>query len=241
MLILTAATCMAGGDFSEAIDQIDLLRQWADYLVQNGMNPIEQLSTDDFGGKLTGNVNLAIKAAIGVAAYSYIMQKAGEINEAYDKLQIAKEMAAAIIKGAFLGDHLLQAFGEKKGWSIKYNLIWDYIFGFELFPDDVIQQEIRWYLGHLNRYGLPLDHCHDYGKSDWMLWASALARARDERIQLMRPVSIFLQETQDRVPFSDFYNTKNAKQQGMQNRSVQGGIFMPMYVDHQKTKERKEA
>ncbi len=209
MLILTAATCMAGGDFSEAIDQIDLLRQWVDYLVQNGMNPIEQLSTDDFGGKLTGNVNLAIKAAIGVAAYSYIMQKAGEINEANDKLQIAKEMAAAIIKGAFLGDHLLQALGEKKGWSIKYNLIWDYIFGFELFPDDVIQQEIRWYLGHLNRYGLPLDHCHDYGKSDWMLWASALARARDERIQLMRPVSIFLQETQDRVPFSDFYNKQS--------------------------------
>ncbi len=240
MLILTAAVCMVSGDTTEAVDNIALLDRWATYLIQHGMDPAEQLSTDDFSGHLARNVNLAIKSAMGIAAFSLILRMTGKHKEAGSKLGIAKGMAATIMKDASLGDHLSQAFGEEWGWSIKYNLVWDEIFGFNLFSQEVIQQEVRWYLRHVNRYGLPLDYRHDYGKSDWILWASALTRTRGERIELMRPILFYLRETMDRVPFSDFYDTKTAEQQGMQNRSVQGGIFMPMYVDHHNAKVRKD-
>lgn len=40
----------------------------------------------------------------------------------------------------------------------------------------------------------------------------------------------FLENSPDRVPFSDWYQTVSGRQQGFQNRTVQGGIFMPLFL-----------
>jgi len=55
-----------------------------------------------------------------------------------------------------------------------------------------------------------------------------MAETREERMELIRPIYRFLKDTPDRVPFTDFYFTSTAKQRSMQNRSVQGGLFMPI-------------
>jgi len=79
-----------------------------------------------------------------------------------------------------------------------------------------------------NEYGVPLDSRKNYTKSDWILWSAAMADKQEEMEALIHPVAHFLGGTPDRVPFSDWYDTKTGKRYHFQNRTVQGGLFMPL-------------
>ena len=45
---------------------------------------------------------------------------------------------------------------------------------------------------------------------------------------IIGPVHRFLNETPDRVPMTDWYDTKTGKMVGFQARSVVGGVFIKM-------------
>ena len=91
--------------------------------------------------------------------------------------QLAAEMAAKWQTMAIDGDHYKLAFDKPGTWSQKYNLVWDQILDFNLFPAKVRQTEIAFYLKHLNQFGLPLDNRADYTKLDWEIWTATLADA----------------------------------------------------------------
>ena len=61
MLLCVAALCKAENDVAFAEEHHTLLKQWADYLLQEGYDPGNQLCTDDFAGHLAHNCNLSLK------------------------------------------------------------------------------------------------------------------------------------------------------------------------------------
>jgi hypothetical protein len=231
MLILFAAVAKAEGSPAFAEKYATILKPWADYLVENGLNPENQLCTDDFAGHLAHNTNLSVKAIIGLGSYAQILDMEGKKDLAAPYRAKAEEFAKRWAEMANDGDHYRLAFDKPGTWSQKYNLVWDKILGLNLFPTEVAQKEIAFYEDHLNRYGLPLDSRKTYTKLDWELWTATLAESPADWEKLISPIYEWVSESPTRVPLTDWYWTRDGTQVGFQARSVVGGIFIKMLSD----------
>ncbi|CAI6051249.1 glutaminase family protein [Cohnella sp. JJ-181] len=228
MLIMTAAICRAEGHAGFAEENLEQLARWARYLLDNGLDPAEQLCTDDFAGHQAHNANLSIKAIMGIAGYADVLDRLGRSEEAEAFRSSARYMAGEWQRLAQDGDRYLLAFESAGTWSLKYNLVWDVLWDMRLFPEEVAAREIAWYLSSNEKYGVPLDSRAFYTKSDWLVWVASMATRREDFIRLIEPLWAFANETPDRVPFSDWYDTRTARQINFQHRSVVGGLFIKL-------------
>lgn len=231
MLILFDAVAHAEGNADFAALYWPLLSRWADYLRANGLDPGNQLSTDDFTGHLAHNANLSIKAIIAIGSYAQLAQMLHKDAVASSYRQDARKMALQWMRMSADGDHTRLAFDLPGTWSQKYNLVWDRILGLQLFPPSVAQEEVRFYLRHQNEFGLPLDNRHTYTKLDWSVWTATLADNQHDFETMIHPLYRFMTETPTRVPLSDWFDTVTGAQVGFQARSVVGGIYIRMLAD----------
>ena len=231
MLILVDALSRAEGNAHLAEEYWGKLTQWAEFLKARGLDPENQLTTDDFAGHVAHNSNLSIKAIEAIAAYADLARVLHHEQAAEEYQASAKMMAGKWMEMAAEGDHYKLAFNSPGTWSQKYNLVWDQLLGFHLFPEKVRSAEIAYYLGKINRYGLPLDDRATYTKLDWSLWTATLAANETQFHQIVDPIYKWLLETPTRVPLTDWYDTKTGKQVGFQARSVVGGVYIKALAD----------
>ncbi|MBR0226335.1 MAG: DUF5127 domain-containing protein [Thermoguttaceae bacterium] len=228
MLILFDVVARNDGNVDYAKQYESTLAQWAEYLLDKGLDPENQLCTDDFAGHLAHNANLSAKAIVALACYADLCKRAGKEDDAKRFREKAEEFVQQWLKLADDGDHYRLAFDKPGTWSMKYNIVWDRLLGLELFPKDVTKKEIAYYKTVMNDFGLPLDNRADYTKLDWEAWTATLADNREDFDALMAPVYDFVDATSPRVPLTDWYFTSTAKQRGFQARSVVGGVYVKM-------------
>ena len=147
---------------------------------------------------------------MGMAGYSEMAKMLG-FNDIADKYAtIAQKMAVKWEEMANEGDHYRLAFDRKNTWSQKYNMIWDKMWGLNLFPNNVISKDSR----------------KDYTKSDWIMWTAAMSSDQVTFEKFIAPLYKYINETTSRVPISDWHDTKNGKMTGFKARSVIGGYWM---------------
>lgn len=228
MLILAAAVCHSMNDWAYAQKHWETLTVWEEYLEQFGLDPDDQLCTDDFAGPMAHNANLSVKAILGIASYAQMASKIGYANVAEAKMALARELALQWKEMAFCGDHYCLAFGSPETWSQKYNLVWDRLLGLNIFSEDIIRTELDYYPTVVGEYGLPLDNRSTYTKSDWIIWTASLSSDKAEFETYIEPLWHFYNTTQERVPMSDWFYTDIPNYCSFIARSVVGGYFIQL-------------
>ncbi len=229
MLVMAAAAAVAQKDAALFVQHKKSFKQWADYLVAHGVDPESQRCTDDFFKHLPHNCNLSVKAIMGVASMARLLRMSGDAEEADSYMKTAQEMAQNWVKRADNGDGCFRlAFDQPDTFSLKYNMVWDKLFGTHLFPENRIKSEFASYWQYANPYGITLDCRGTTSKTDWLCWTATLADTREEFARFIAPVWRFFNETENRVPMSDWYSTKTAARFYSQNRTVQGGLFIKL-------------
>jgi len=231
MLILCDAVSQADANTKFVEPWWPKLTQWAKYLEQYGLDPEDQLCTDDFMGHLAHNANLSVKAILGLAAYGDMCRLKGDTTNAERYANMAKVDAANWVKVADDGDHYRLAFNQPNTWSQKYNLVWDRILGLNVFPPEVAAKEVAYYKTRLLRYGLPLDSRTHLTKTDWSFWSASLADSQSDFEAIVSPAYDYLNATTTRDPVADSYETDKIESGGMHARPVVGGLFVKMLTD----------
>lgn len=231
MLILADALSQIDGNTDFIKPWWPQLTKWAKYLEQYGLDPEDQLCTDDFMGHLAHNANLSVKAILALAAYGDMARINGDTTTAKRYSDLAKVDAKHWVEASADGDHSRLAFDKPGTWSQKYNLVWDRILGLNIFPASVAQQEIAFYKAHMGKYGLPLDSRTKLTKTDWSIWSATMASNKADFETIVDPIYNYLNVTPTRDPIADSYMTDNPRQGGMHARPVVGGFFIKMLAD----------
>ena len=233
LLLLVSAVAKIEGNAGYAEKYWPLLEKWAHYLSEKGFDPENQLCTDDFAGHLAHNANLSIKAIEGLAAYSQLCERTKRSADAkVFRDQAGPRLARGLAMQVAVEDqHSRLAFDRPGTWSQTYNLVWDKILDLHLFPASLAREEVAFYKGKQNQYGLPLDSRKTYTKLDWTVWTATLADSQADFEALVAPLYKWANETTTRVPLTDWFDTVSGKQEGFQARSVVGGLFIKMVAD----------
>lgn len=230
MLIMSYAYTVFSKNKSFILENTDLLSRWADYLYNQAVELEHQLCTDDFAGASSKNVNLAIKSCIALRCY-YEICKILNINTTPNFKDKAFENAKKLCKLSGNNGYLNFSIDDDDTWSLKYNLVWDLVFNFDLFDESIFENESSKYKQEMKKYGVPLDYRNVFTKTDWLIWASCLDKTGENIKTFSECLANFLKETPDRCCFTDCIMTDSGKKWGMEHRSVQGGLWMPLLIN----------
>jgi hypothetical protein len=231
MILLVAAAVKSDAQPVYAQKYWGALSKWAAYLREKGLDPENQLCTDDFAGHLAHNVNLSAKAVVALGAYADLCKRTGHTKESTEYRGVAEKFATNWIRMADDSSHFRLTFDGPGTWSQKYNLVWDKLLDLHLFPKPVIQKELTSYQSRFQPYGLPLDSRKTYTKLDWTLWTATLADSKADFEGFVKPLYEWAHHTPSRVPLTDWYDTITGKQEGFQARSVVGGLFIRLLAE----------
>ncbi len=229
MIIMEANIALADGNADFAKGHLDTLKSWCEYLIRYGDDPENQLCTDDFAGHLAHNCNLTLKAIMGIMGMSIITGMLADERLSAKYLRIARKKAKSWCERAKNSDGSYRlAFDKDGSYSMKYNMVWDKIWGTKLFPRSVYRSELKSNFTRFNKYGMPLDSRCDQTKSDWLTWCATMAESDRDFVKYITPLWNFYNETPDRVPMTDWYDTASGRLIGFVHRTVQGGLFIKL-------------
>lgn len=234
MIILAFMLQKLTGNTDYTLKYWDLLTTWTDYIFNNGKDPANQLCTDDFMGHSSRNINLAMKAIMGVLSYAETAKLIGKEDVADTYTNKAKTMIAywktlGMTRTEPIHSRLNFG-GDNASWSSKYNMVWDKMLGWNYFEDQR-KADMAFYQTKMLKYGLPLDSRADINKNDWHIWVASMAENDEEFQTYMTPMWNYVNETPTRVPVSDLHNAVTGKRHGFMARPVVAGYWMKVLMD----------
>ncbi|KAI9657961.1 MAG: hypothetical protein M1821_002618 [Bathelium mastoideum] len=207
LLILFYAYQQATGDKSFAATYSSLLPGYAQYLENNGLYPVNQLSTTDGLGAFTNMTSLAIKAAVGLSAYGAL---SGESNyttkgQSFASTILTNGLGTAV--SSVTGEPYLTLTYGNTSWYLQFNLYPDELLGLDTFQNtSIFKDQTDFYPTVRQEGGVPIDDGADWGKTDWDSWVAAYATNTTVRDLFINDIWTYISNQKNTMPFSDKYN-----------------------------------
>lgn len=228
MIIMSLAYAQRSGDTAYLTSHWKLLDQWAGFLVDEALIPANQLSTDDFAGTLANQTNLALKGIIALKAMEQIGNLTGNAvtygATADDYLTQWKGFG---INTAANPPHTMLAYNSPDTHGLLYNLYADRLLGLDFVDQDVYDMQSTFYPTVALTYGVALDTRHTWVKSDWEMFAAAIASDSTRDLFISTLVK-WINETPIPDAFSDLFDGDTAAYPPgltFKARPVMGGTF----------------
>lgn len=217
-----------------------ILVQWADWLIENTLYPDDQRSTDDFFGPTPNQTSLVVKGIMGLRSMSEISSSLGQANDSTRYHSKAIEFSKKLLKLGVSEDrtHMLGFYGNQSSWSTQYNLFFDRLFNFNLFPNWVYEMQDQWYLAKAvpGGFGPPLDsRSENRAKTDWLMWAAGASRSNVTRGMFVDGLYKYVRQT-DNMVFGDLISLDGGWSVGFLTRPVVGGHFSLLGLDTMSSK-----
>ncbi|CCC13068.1 hypothetical protein SMACR_06286 [Sordaria macrospora] len=229
MVIMTLAYAERTGDTGYLQNHYSILSQWAEFLVEDSLIPSNQLSTDDFAGTLANQTNLAIKGIIGLKAMGRIANLTsnsdnwGAIADEY----LENWKVLAINNDTDL-PHTTLSYGDKNSHGLLYNIYADKLLDLNFVDQSIFDMQSKFYQSIALKYAVPLDTRHTWTKSDWMMFAAAVA-GPDTKELLINKLANWIGNTTTNRAMTDLYDAETGgyPQNGptFVARPVMGGTF----------------
>ncbi|KAG6182265.1 hypothetical protein E4U36_003461 [Claviceps purpurea] len=229
MIIMMLALAQRKNDNKYLADNWDLLVKWAQYMIDDAKIPAQQLSTDDFAGHLANQTNLAIKGIIALQAMSEIATRAGHRGDSTKYANYAKEYLAFWTEhGVNKADgHSMLQYDNPASYGLLYNIYPDKVLGLDFIPQDIYDMQSNFYLKNQKKYGVILDTRNVWTKTDWEMFAAAVAKPDTKRMFISK-IARWINETPTWRAMTDLYDVNTGGYPGglqFTARPVMGGLF----------------
>ncbi|THX89136.1 DUF1793-domain-containing protein [Aureobasidium pullulans] len=211
LFILVDAYEKATGDKTWAKQYGNIWPGFAIYLDKYGLYPSTQLSTTDGLGAFTNMTSLAIKAAVGLSAYSSIsgQQKWGEIGAAFAATILMPGIGTANSSITNL-PYLDLTYGTKD-WYLTFNLYPQALLNLTTFPSSIFESQSDFYPTVRSQGGVAISSNALWGKTDWDFWVAATSSEKTIKM-FVDDVWAYASNKKNTQPFSDRYYVKGDKE-----------------------------
>lgn len=169
MILMMLAYQRATGDTAWLQQHFQIMKRWAQYLIDYTLVPAQQLSTDDFAGQLGNQTNLALKGILALKAMSEISKVVGDQMSVDHYSHTADEYIKKWEEYSVNEDekHTALAYDWDASTGLLYNAYVDKLLGLNSVPERIYDMQSKWYPQVAGDWGVPLDSRHSYTKSDW--------------------------------------------------------------------------
>ena len=220
LMVLALAYVQATGDTNWTTRYEDVLRPYADYLAENSIDIVEQLSSNDAAGALANETNLAIKAAVGLKAFGQLtgFTSYSDIGGQHADLFFNQGLGTDVEKTHFVLQYPDDPDDpddpdnpdNPASWKTPYNLYPDVLFDLKTFPKTAHEMDSAFFRSVRAEYGVALDNRQDWAKSDWNMWLAGTFDT-DTRDQFVDDLWAYMTNGKHNWPFSDRYISTSAQ------------------------------
>jgi len=200
IIILTYAYEKASGNTDLSSTYSAQLKQYAEYLYENGLYPASQLSLNDALGELVNQTNLAVKAAVGLSVY-------GALTDQKNYTTTGQEWADKIwtdnVGTDDAGTRFLTQYNTTP-WFLVFNHYPDVLFDLDIFPDEVYNATTDFYPTVRGTAGVPLDGGISWGQTNWQSFVAATVTG-EARDLFVNDLHAYLANGLNTAPWSDRY------------------------------------